>query len=348
MCENVLREHGYSDVIVREAMATCGHSVQRAVEYCIWKVENSADVSLAPAGDTATQNFEKDAMTEQEAAHSLIIDMGFPTQQVTETLEKCDFDFGKTLRLLFAGMDAARLRYEGVPSRMNRHHAKKNVRRHADLPSDAHEQYIGRAQAFLPGHVFQVYDVGMHAGETTAACFWLAFAAAWSRVSESPAVDQRNDFFTSLVTLRRQVRETPCINLRASNRRSSSDPLGLLAQLLRHYFAKGEDCVLRRRRDGMPWFPAFASLTPLAHATTLADYRRWVGRIAESEYADEIVVAAVAKEMQVQIVVVPYTPHSAGGMWAIPQYERDISDERTIYLGNNDVHYVWLAPEPDE
>ena len=94
--------------------------------------------------------------------------------------------------------------------------------------------------------------------------------------------------------LRRQVRKTPCINLRASNRRSTSDPLGLLAQLLRHYFAKGEDCVLRRSRDELVWFPAFAALTPLARSRTLTDYRRWVARIAENEYADELVVVAVA------------------------------------------------------
>ena len=274
--------------------------------------------------------------------------MGFPVEQVTETLENCDFDFGKTLRLLFAGMDSARLRYEGVPSRMSRHQAKKNVRRHADLPADAHEQYIARAQAFRPGHIFRVYDVGMHAGNTTAACFWLSFAAAWSRLPENPGTDQRNDFFTSLVPLRRQVRETPYTNLLASNRRSGSDALGLLAQSLRHYFAKTDDCVLRRSRDEQLWFPAFAALTPTARSRTLTDYRRWVTRIGQSEYADELVVAAVAKEMQVRIVVVPYTPRTAGDPWALSQYERDLSDERTIYLGNDDVHYVWLAPEPDE
>ena len=73
-----------------------------------------------------------------------------------------------------------------------------------------------------------------------------------------------------------------------------------------------------------------------------------MARIAESEYVDELVVAAVAKEMQVRIVVVPYTPRTAGDAWALSQYERDLSDERTIYLGNDDVHYVWLPPEPDE
>ena len=108
---------------------------------------------------------------------------------------------------------------------------------------------------------------------------------------------------------------------------------------------------MRRFRDELRWFPAFvAALTPLAGSRTLADYRRWVARIAEHEYADELVVAAVAKEMQVKIVVVPYTPRAAEDMWALSQYERDNSDSdaRTIYLGNDDVHYVWLARDPDE
>ena len=267
--------------------------------------------------------------------------MGFPPEQIAEALEKCDFDFGKALRLMFAGMDAARLRYEGVPTRLNRHHAKRNVRRHADLPADAHEQYIARMQVFCPGQTFQVCDVGMYAGETTAACFWLAFAAAWSRCPENLS-DHK---FKHLLALRREVRDTPSANLRADNRAGASDPLGVLSQLLRHYFAKGNDCVLRRFDDELVWFPALAALTPLAASRTLADYRRWVARVAEHEYADELVVAAVAKEMHVRIIVVPYTPRAAQDKWSLSQYEGDDSNTRTIYLGNDDVHYVWLAPD---
>ena len=77
----------------------------------------------------------------------------------------------------------------------------------------------------------------------------------------------------------------------------------------------------------------FAALTPLAGSRTLADYRRWVARIAEHEYADELVVAAVAKEMQVKIVVVPYTPRAAEDMWALSQYERDNSESSPPLAG---------------
>ena len=66
------------------------------------------------------------------------------------------------------------------------------------------------------------------------------------------------------------------------------------------------------------------------------------------EYADELVVLAVALELSIRIVVIPYTPESAFLPRAIPTYAptgaaRDAS--RTIYLGSNDVQYVYLKPE---
>ena len=63
------------------------------------------------------------------------------------------------------------------------------------------------------------------------------------------------------------------------------------------------------------------------------------------EYADELVVLAVALELSIRIVVIPYTPEFALEHWKIPTYEptnaaQDAS--RTIYLGNYDVHFVYL------
>ena len=66
-------------------------------------------------------------------------------------------------------------------------------------------------------------------------------------------------------------------------------------------------------------------------------------KLSFKEYADELVVVAVALELSIRIVVVPFTPVSALAAWAIPTYgpigvAHDAG--RTIYLGNNDVHYV--------
>ena len=64
--------------------------------------------------------------------------------------------------------------------------------------------------------------------------------------------------------------------------------------------------------------------------------------MATTEYADELVVAAVSKVLKLRIVVVPWTPPDAAGPWSISKYQ-DAHDFPTIYLGNNDVHYVLLG-----
>jgi len=71
-----------------------------------------------------------------------------------------------------------------------------------------------------------------------------------------------------------------------------------------------------------------------------------VSRLSKNEYADELVVAAVAMELKIKIVCVPYTPPTAGGAWSISQYQppnTDLPGDQTVVLGNNDVRYMWLA-----
>ena len=66
--------------------------------------------------------------------------------------------------------------------------------------------------------------------------------------------------------------------------------------------------------------------------------------MATNEFADELVVLATAMELKVRIVCVPYT--APGRMdWQISKYpptDHAIPDDMTIYLGNDNVHYVWL------
>ena len=124
--------------------------------------------------------------------------------------------------------------------------------------------------------------------------------------------------------------------------------LGLLAQSLRQHFCAGPSSVLLRADIKDIIYPAFASLTVRAARRTQQHYEQWVSKLATKEYADELVVVAVAMELSIRIVVVPYTPVSAVAPWAIPTYgpagaAQDAS--RTMYLGNNDVHYVYLKPE---
>ena len=94
-------------------------------------------------------------------------------------------------------------------------------------------------------------------------------------------------------------------------------------------------------------FPAFAGLLSSGPVRTDALYNQWVAKVATREYADELVLLALTLELPIRIVVIPHTPESALAPWAVTSYgspEVAQDDSRTIFLGNNDVHYVYLAP----
>ena len=58
------------------------------------------------------------------------------------------------------------------------------------------------------------------------------------------------------------------------------------------------------------------------------------------EYADELVLLAVALELPVRLVVIPYTPQSSDRPWVITSYGAPgmgLDGTRTIYVGINDV-----------
>ena len=121
-------------------------------------------------------------------------------------------------------------------------------------------------------------------------------------------------------------------------------PVGMLAKALRHHFCYGESAVLPRPDMQRKIYQAFAYIAGGAAATE-SDYANWVKRLAKNEFADELVVLAVALELSIRIVVIPYTPQRATRNWAIPSYAPPgvpQDGSRTAYLGNNDVHYVYL------
>ena len=76
-------------------------------------------------------------------------------------------------------------------------------------------------------------------------------------------------------------------------------------------------------------------------------YKKWIQRVRVNEYADELIVAAVAAELGVRIICVPYTSRDAATPWAISTYcspDTNANECGTLYLGNNDVHYMLLSP----
>ena len=69
--------------------------------------------------------------------------------------------------------------------------------------------------------------------------------------------------------------------------------------------------------------------------------------MATIEFADELIVAAAATILHLEIVVLPHTPSSAAGRWRMTTYKSPLvhdAVDRRIVLGNNDVHYVLLLP----
>ena len=92
---------------------------------------------------------------------------------------------------------------------------------------------------------------------------------------------------------------------------------------------------------------AFACLDVRGPKRTDTMYRKWVRRLSTSEYADELVVMAAALELRIRICCIPYTPASAVSPWAPSTYGVAAlpgSAGGVIYLGNNDVHDVYLSP----
>ena len=124
-------------------------------------------------------------------------------------------------------------------------------------------------------------------------------------------------------------------------------PLGRVAFRLRQYMCAGSDAVLLREDMRRIIFLAYAGVEANSGVRTLASYTNWVARLSTKEYADELVVLACAIELQIKIVCFPYTPIGAT-LWAISTYKPplphpDQPPSRTIYMGNNDVHYMWIS-----
>ena len=240
------------------------------------------------------------------------------------------------------------------PGKTN-HVGLKHFRRHTTnrvygisqetLASDpVRDAYQERARRDLNLEVRAV-DLGQYAGGTTAACFWLSLAAGLAHVRwEVPG--QALPALAEVPALLAKVREASLSDLdhRTTSVSLRDSPVGQVASLLRRYMCEGPDAVLLRRKVLRMIFPAFAALDSQSDRRQLHHYKAWVKKLASKEYADELVVLATAQTLQVEIVCVPYTPESANAPWAISTYgpRSGESHPRTL-LGNNDLHYMWLA-----
>ena len=326
----VLEAMGFPNEIIAESMERCGNNCLACTNYCLDKT------SALAVSDSAVVEVE-----EFEAAEAFQ-QLGFSETAVTRALELADFSFAKALQLLLYGNDVVKWKSVDAPKRFRRH-LRSKIPRPTGLSSQRiWDQYKARAAEDLDLKV-EVFDFNEQAGETTGACFWLSLAAGL--VSLKPADRDRLSPTAlpadkSLLQLAAGQSLTVLHNAGPAVIRDSA--LGRFAAALRAHFCEGPAAVLLQPAVQAAIFPAFACLSGSAQPRTLGHYKAWVARLAKTEYADELVVAAVTSVMKLRITIIPWTPPDAADTWIISSYPDD-PELPTIYLGNNDVHYVWLG-----
>jgi hypothetical protein len=330
----VLKEHGYDKEIIEAAIHLHGCSIQRCVEYCLNRAQDQSDSMVIT-------NTPVDPVSEEVWASELISELGFDTDTVTQALESTSFSFAKAIVLLLNGNDHVCNKYRGAKV-FRRHTQRKTMGLNLVKFADAgiREQYRSRARTHFQCDA-NVFDFGMYAGKTVNACFWLSLAAGLANAAwhiDTQALPGLADS----VSLLQQLRTMDMTTLHLSKDVRLS-PLGLFAEKLRSYMCAHDTAVLLRPDMQARLFPAFAAIDPSCESRQVCDYTRWVKRLADREFADELVVLATVLELKVRIVVIPYTPSDSARDWQISTYGQQLpEDSIQLVIGNNDVHYMWI------
>lgn len=200
------------------------------------------------------------------------------------------------------------------------------------------------ASRFARDRPYAVCDLGILAGRRENACLWLSVIASWARCADNANHVAHDDVLQRIVGELPAVAQTAHLFLQ-KGLRSPNDVVGSLADQLRQHLC-GRNGVMHHSVMIRRWFPAYAAHQQ-HHGTGVAsraDYTRWLLGVAESEFADEIVLACLADYLRLWIVAIPSRTD-----WQIseyPNYEAreayGIGSDRRILLGNNDMHYVWI------
>ena len=334
---DLLQERDFPQDHIQEALQVCGPRLQACVEYCLGKAQ---DEECKPVSDSSA------TLRDEASAAEALGALGYSLVECTRALELCDFSFTSAIKLLLFGSDADRTKYL-AKSRFRKHFIKATKKANPSLAADlVREQYTGRALADL-GLETRVLDFGQHAGQTTNACFWLCLAAGLATSSWSPNCVDGQALPAVVGNL---LAETRAMDLhlfdKVDGKYIENTPLGTLAAALRQHFCADPAGILRRPDMMGRIYQAFAGLQEDGPDRTIRMYKQWVDRLATNEFADELILVAVAIEMKIRIVCVPFTPATATRPWVIATYQDAASvipDDRSIYVGNNDVHYVWLT-----
>ena len=204
-----------------------------------------------------------------------------------------------------------------------------------------HEEYVHRALTELGLHV-EVIDLGIAAGPParTNACQWLSCVAALSRVfgPADPMPEGADSTLWDAVQADLAiVRATPAAALRREARATSQDAVGVAADYTRGFVCNamvipglGPEAGLDR------WLQTFAV------GGSVARYRRCLVNMRTTAFADHHTLVEIAELFRVRILVVPDIPAPRGRVLKIDHASEQPG--RTLVLGNNNLHYVWLAP----
>ena len=276
-----------------------------------------------------------------ETARELLKDMGFdvPVEAGTtqdSTLRDLQDTIAALLDLEVAQAAAVTAARRGA----------SRVHRPPPLANGALQQYTSRASQHLGG-TWAVVDPGIAAATTANACFWLCVAAGWSRVRWRPLAHSALNGLRGLVG---EVGKASSLQLGSSGRPlNGKDPLGILADELRRAFC-GVDGLLLTLAAVRTWGAFYAATTPAGAAAPEDSYRTWIQRVGQREFADEIIMAAVALMLELHFVCIPHTPETSQRDWKVREHpgqaargQLGLDQTRTVVLGNNDVHYVWLC-----
>ena len=333
---SILQEHRYTQEHIERSLSIYGPDLQSCIDYC-----------LQPDGKGPDDNSQSLARQEDWAS-SVILRLGFDAEAVTQALEVQNFSFPRALALLLFGNDPTRSEQVG-PSRFRRHTSKRvyGIAHNAVAGDPVRGAYETRARQDLNMQV-RAIDLGQYAGETTAACFWLSVAAALAHTHWTPPA-QALPGFAEATSLLAQVTATPVedLDVGCTNRHLHNAAIGLLAAALRRHMCEGPGAAMLRGETLNMVFPAFAALGHGQGSRELHHYKAWVHKLATKEYADELVVLATAHELNVEITCVPFTPYNSPRPWTISKYAPPASSGMQlprVLLGNNDVHFMWLAP----
>ena len=321
--KHLLQEYGYSEKLIQAALLECGSSLTRCQSY----------IEQIQAGFSAEDDMV-DVVNEELWAHNVMHELGFSEPSINAALEKTYYDFPKALAFLLYGDVSS----QNHLKQMQRHTVKRNIPAAFKVPlSDKLAQYVERAQVDLR-LVAEAKDFGMHAGRTVNACFWLSLAAALTR-SSWVVTTRHHDSFPGF--------QSACdAGIPDDTKDIRNSAVATFAVQLRHHMCFGDGAAMLKSyiRDSI--YQAFAALGVGGPPRTLQSYKCWVAKLASNEFADELVVLATAMELNVRIVCVPYTPPGRTP-WQISRYPPegvDVISGATIYLGNDNVHYVWLRP----